>query len=338
MEYTRKYLDTGRLRVAYHAAGTPGTKKLLLLHGNLSSSVFFLPLFPLLEKEYEIAAPDLRGFGDTEVLPIDATRGYRDWSDDAASFVKALGWRSFSVLGWSMGGNVAMQMAADHGGPIRKLALLAPGSPYGFGGTRGAEGTLLQPPGLGSGGGCANPTLVAMAAAGSRLFLRDVLRKYYFGAPFRLNWSWENRFIEEIAKTRVGVDAYPGDYVYAEKWPHVLPGTRGVLNAMSPVYGDQRAFLALERKPPVLWIRGEDDIIVSDRSLMEFGYLGQTGIVGGWPGEEEYPPQPMVTQTAGFFDRYAEAGGSVERKVMPGGHMCALEHPETFVTILKEFL
>jgi hypothetical protein len=77
---------------------------------------------------------------------------------------------------------------------------------------------------------------------------------------------------------------------------------------------------------------------VSDRSLMEFGYLGQTGIVGGWPGEEEYPPQPMVTQTAGFFDRYAEAGGSVERKVMPGGHMCALEHPETFVTILKEFL
>ena len=46
MEYTRKYLDTGRLRVAYHAAGTPGTKKLLLLHGNLSSSVFFLPLFP----------------------------------------------------------------------------------------------------------------------------------------------------------------------------------------------------------------------------------------------------------------------------------------------------
>ena len=40
---------------------------------------------------YRLIAPDMRGFGDTESVPIDATRGLRDWADDTAALVEALG-------------------------------------------------------------------------------------------------------------------------------------------------------------------------------------------------------------------------------------------------------
>jgi hypothetical protein len=46
----------------------------------------------------------------------------------------------------------------------------------------------------------------------------------------------------------------------------------------------------------VLWVRGADDRTVSDTSTADFGYLGKTGMVPHWPGEELYPPQPGVSQ------------------------------------------
>ena len=335
--YKQRSMDTDRLRIAYYRAGEDNSKKLLLLHGNLSSSVFYLPLFPALEQEYDIVAPDLRCFGDTETMPVDATRGYRDWSDDVYAFCRALGWDSFLILGWSLGGNIAMQYAIDHGKQVQKLILIAPGSPYGFGGTWDEKGTPYDPVGLGSGGGCVNPTLVMLTASKSRLFLRDILRKYYFNPPFRMEWSWENRMIEAIGKIRFGSDYYPGNYSSSPKWPYVKAGDRGILNTMAPQYANLSAMLDMPEKPAVLWIRGKDDKIVSDHSTMELGYLGQIGLVPGWPGPYIYPPQPMVSQTQYFFGKYREKGGSVQEIVIPGGHLCALESPEDFLTALREF-
>ena len=59
----------------------------------------------------------------------------------------------------------------------------------------------------------------------------------------------------------------------------------------------------------MLWVRGADDVIVSDTSLYDFGYLGSLGAVPGWPGPDAWPPQPMVAQTRGLLDRYAASGG-----------------------------
>src|SRR5438874_4846524 len=50
----------------------------------------------------------------------------------------------------------------------------------------------------------------------------------------------------------------------------------------------------VEPKPPVLWVRGADDVIVSDTSLYDLAYLGSLGAIPGWPGEQTWPPQPMV--------------------------------------------
>jgi hypothetical protein len=54
-------------------------------------------------------------------------------------------------------------------------------------------------------------------------------------------------------------------------------------------------------KPPVTWVRGDRDVIVSDTSLFDLAYLGKLGAVPGWPGDDECPPQPMVAQTRAEF-------------------------------------
>ena len=128
-----KTITTSRLTTACRVHGTPGARKLLLIHGNASSSAFYEPLMERLEGEFFMVAPDLRCFGGSDTLPVDATRGMRDFSDDIHELVEALGWDTFSILGWSMGGGVAnptiiartlMQGSdSDHDG----AALLHPG-------------------------------------------------------------------------------------------------------------------------------------------------------------------------------------------------------------------
>lgn len=336
--YPQYFMETKRIRTAYYRAGGGDRPKLLLLHGNLSSSVFFLPLLPTLSERFDVAIPDLRCFGDTQDLPVDATRGYRDWSDDIAAFLDALGWERFSIAGWSMGGNIAMQYAIDHSEKVEKLVLIAPASPFGFGGTRGEEGTLLYPPGLASGGGCANPSLMIPLTAKSRLMLRQILNELYFNPPFRMDHQWEDRLLDAIAKTRIGYGRYPGNLRYVPQWPFVAAGNKGVLNAMSPIYGNLSALTDISPKPPVLWLRGSDDKIVSDCSMLEFGGLGSMGLAPGWPGCCAVPPQPMLAQTRYILNRYRQNGGAYREVVIPGGHMCCLESPKDFLTALYSFL
>ena len=338
MNYTQKKIETDRIRTAYYRTGEGNKHKLLVLHGNYSSSVFFMPLVPYLEENYDIVVPDLRCFGHTQKLPIDATRGYRDWSDDIFAFCKAIGWEKFNLLGWSMGGGIAMQFVVDHVDMVEKLVLVAPVSPYGFGGSMDERGRPHYPLGLGSGGGTANPGLVFAGQIGSKPVMREILNRFLFKGSFRMSREWEELFLEASSLTKVGENYYPGNYFQTWKWPHVLAGTKGVLNTMSPKYGRMTAFLDVDPKPPVLWIRGDDDKIVSDHSMMELGNLGRLGMVPGWPGPRLYPPQPMVKQTRYFLNKYKEKGGVFVELEIPGGHVCILESPVHFISALDAFV
>ena len=343
-DITQHKVRTARLEIAYLQAGR-GSIPIVLVHGNCSSSIFFLDLMLALAatKEYTVYAPDMRGFGDSETLPVDATRGVRDYSDDLESFAQALELTSFHLLGWSLGGNIVIQYAIDYPGRLRSLTLEAPGSPFGFGGTRGAEGSLTCPDGAGSGGGMINPDFVKRLAQGDRgsdqASPRTVLNAFYFKPPFRLPPDREEIYLSGLLSTKVRPGNYPGDILPSAHWPRFAPGPRGVVNTVSPKYMNQGQFASISPKPPVLWVHGTDDPIISDMSLSDIGFLGQLGIVPGWPGMDIYPPQPMVTQTRLVLDNYQANGGNYREVTFTNcAHTAHVEKQAEFLKVFTAFV
>lgn len=122
MEVKKIKLSNGET-LAYRERGH-GPHVLLALHGNLSSSIFMDILMETLPQErYRVLAPDLRGFGDsTYHQPVD---GARDFAEDIKAFAVALGLTKFSLLGWSLGGLVAMLYAASYPKDLDRLVLIA---------------------------------------------------------------------------------------------------------------------------------------------------------------------------------------------------------------------
>jgi pimeloyl-ACP methyl ester carboxylesterase len=337
-------VPTRRLNTAVLSVASRTGQPVLFVHGNVSSSLFWQPAMLALPDGYRPLAMDLRGFGDTDPEPVDATRGLRDYADDLAALIDALELTSVHLVGWSMGGGVLMQYLADR--PARHVAasvtLVAPVSPYGFGGTHGTDGTLCDQDGAGSGGGSVNPDFVARLAAGDRsadspTSPRQVLLAHYVKPPFVP--AELDIFIESMLSTRLGDDHYPGTSRSAGAWPGFAPGDRGVLNTMAPTHFRIGSLAEVEPKPPVLWVRGADDVIVSDTSLYDLGYLGSIGAVPGWPGLDAWPPQPMVAQTRALLDRYAAAGGRYQETVLEdSGHGPHLDQPEQFLAALTQHL
>lgn len=338
MNIKMQKLETSRLTTAFYHAGKEGLPKLILIHGNASSAKFYLPLMKRLEDCFEMVALDLRAFGDTEPKPIDARRGMRDFSDDVDALAEALGWDRFSLLGWSMGGGVAMQYAIDHSEKLENLILQAPLSPFGFGGTYGEGGKKLQPIGLASGGGCVNAQLIASLETGERDFIAQTIDGVYVAPPYQIAPELKEMFIDSVLSTRLGDGLYPGDKTDAPVWPFFASGENGVNNTMSPAWCDLSPIADILNKPPILWIRGASDIMVSDTSLMDLAWLGQLGYVPGWPGAEQCPPQPMLSQTRYVLEKYKANGGSYEEIVIAGGHGPMLDNEDGFVSELLRFL
>lgn len=337
-------VKTDRLNVAYLQTGS-GAVPIVLVHGNCSSSLFFQDLMLVLTAtgHYTVFAPDLRGYGDTEVLPVDATRGVRDYSDDLAAFVRALSLPRFHLFGWSLGGNVVMQYAIDYPENLRSLTLQAPGSPFGFGGTKDLAGTPTWPDFAGSGGGTANPDFAQRIAQGDRgndqNSPRTVMNSFYFKPPFHAAPDREELYLTSLLTTKITPGNYPGDTTQSPNWPNVAPGTQGVNNALSPKYLNQSDFAELKIKVPVLWIHGVDDQIVSDTSLFDLGFLGQLGAVPGWPGAEVYPLQPMKSQVRAMLDQYKANGGTYQEAALPDcGHSPHIEKSAEVLTLVTGFL
>jgi pimeloyl-ACP methyl ester carboxylesterase len=313
----------------------------VLLHGNLSSGTFFEELMLSLSGQFRCIAPDMRGFGESEGLPIDATRGLRDLADDLLELLNTLGVESAHLAGWSAGAGVITQFALDHPGRTRSLTLIAPVSPYGFGGTRDIHGTPSAEDFSGSGGGTVSSDVVeqmrlADPDSDSPFAARQLLRNFYLVPPLRL--AREDTFVDAIYQAKIDEQHYPGDYVESDNWPHVAPGNWGIINAMSPKYFDVSNIVNMPQKPPILWVRGDADIVVSDNSAFDLANYYEEDSERGGNGLSPRS-QPMVGQTREVLSRYAENGGSFEEIVIEGvGHSPFLEDPDNFVTGFTRFL
>lgn len=341
---TETDVDAGRLRTHVRMAGeaTAEGGTVILVHGNCSSSAFFHRLLTTLPEGWRGIAPDLRGYGDTEVAPLDATRGMGELSDDVIALMDALGVERAAFVGHSAGAGVIMQLAIDHPDRVDRVLLEAPASPYGFGGTAGTDGTAVWPDFAGSGGGTANPDFAAAIAAGDRSTEHphsplSVFRALYVAPGTEL--ADEDLLLDSVLSTTIGAGNYPGDSVPSENWPGVAPGTTGINNALSPKYYDVSAFANVPQVGPVLWVHGDADAIVSDTSSLDFGQLGALGVVPGWPGADTYPPQPMVSQMRAVLENYAANGGTYREVELPGiGHSPHIEAPQVFGQLLDELL
>ena len=337
-------IATSRLETHLLAGGPEGGAPIVFVHGNASSSRFFEDTLAVLPSRYRGLAPDLRGFGESEAMPLDATRGVADFSDDLRFLTEALGLEEIHLVGWSAGGSVAMRYATDYPSRVASLALVDPMSPYGFGGTKDVDGTPCWADFAGSGGGTANPEFVRRLEAKDRTegdpnSPRNVMNNFYFKPPFRATSKREEAYLWSVLSTRVGDENYPGDMTVSENWPGVAPGTKGMNNAISPKYCNLEGFALVEPGPPVLWVRGDSDAIVSDTSVLDFGTLGRMNAVPGWPSEEIFPPQPMVSQIRAVLDAYEAQGGTYREEVIPDcGHTPHVEKPEEFRRLLFDFL
>lgn len=340
-------IETPRLRTHILTSGPENGIPVVFIHGNASGSRYFEETMLALPGAYRAIAVDLRGYGDSEAKPLDATRGLRDFSDDLHAVLtdrRVAGDKKVNLVGWSVGGGVAMQYAIDHADDVAKILLLAPMSPFGFGGTKDIAGTPYFSDFAASGGGTANPEFVKRikekdASEESDFSPRSVMNKFYWKPPFRLSREREDVLIDEVLKLAVGDANYPGDLTTSPNWPGLAPGKTGMNNAIAPSYCNLAAFASINPQPDVLWIRGADDQIVSDTSLFDFGFLGQLGVIPGWPGADVCPPQPMIGQIRGVLDAYRARGGSVREEVYPNvGHSPHIEAAAEFNNHLAAFL
>ena len=119
-----KHIEADGVRVFYREAGDPSAPVMLLLHGFPSSSHMFRNLIPWLAAHYRVIAPDLPGFGFTEVPEA---RGYRYSFDNLAitlgHFVDALKLTRYALYVFDYGAPVGFRLAMAH--PKRVSALVS---------------------------------------------------------------------------------------------------------------------------------------------------------------------------------------------------------------------
>ena len=93
----------------------------VLLHSGVADRRMWQPQIPALEHRFRVISPDLRGFGDSPLPP----EPYAD-ADDVAELLDHLGVSDAAVVGSSMGGRVALELATRHPDRVNSLVLLCP--------------------------------------------------------------------------------------------------------------------------------------------------------------------------------------------------------------------
>src|SRR5713101_3565134 len=102
-----------------HGAGEP----LILLHGGVGAIQMFGEVLSSLAQNRQVVAVDLQAHGRT--ADIDRPLNFELMAGDIAALIKHLGIEEADVLGYSLGGGVALRTAIQHPDRVRKLVLVS---------------------------------------------------------------------------------------------------------------------------------------------------------------------------------------------------------------------
>jgi pimeloyl-ACP methyl ester carboxylesterase len=114
-----EYADVNGINLYYetHGAGRP----MVLLHGGLGSGEIFGPVLPALAANHQIIVVDLQGHGRT--ADIDRPLDHRLMADDIAALIDDLGLNRPDLVGYSLGGGVALHTAAKYPTKVGRLVV-----------------------------------------------------------------------------------------------------------------------------------------------------------------------------------------------------------------------
>ena len=115
------YAPVNGLNIYYeiHGAGEP----LVLLHGGVGSTGSFSEIMPSLSNSRQVIAVDLQAHGRS--ADINRPLSYEAMADDIAALMKYLGIKKADVMGYSLGGGVALRTAIQHPDLVKKLVVVS---------------------------------------------------------------------------------------------------------------------------------------------------------------------------------------------------------------------
>ena len=228
--------DVDGFKVFYREAGRQGAPKLLLLHGFPSASHMFRDLIPLLAGDFHIVAPDLPGFGQSDMPSRDSFNYTFDHIAEVIErFTEVIGFDRFAVYVFDYGAPTGFRLATRH--PERITAIISQnGNAYEEGLSEGWNPirAYWQDP-----------------SADNRKALRAFL------APETTRWQYTHGVIDETA---VSPDGYSLDNFYLAR-----PGADEI---QLDLMGDYKSNIALypafqdyfrKHKPPFLAVWGKND-------------------------------------------------------------------------------
>ena len=119
-----KYTNVNGLKIYYeiHGKGQP----LILLHGGLGTITMFEQILPSLAESRQVIPIELQGHGHT--ADIDRPLSFEWMADDVAALITNLGLEQADLLGYSLGGGVALQTVIRHPMLIHKAVIVS--APY----------------------------------------------------------------------------------------------------------------------------------------------------------------------------------------------------------------